>query len=60
MRHTAATLIYRQTKDLLILKEFLGHAQLSTTEIYTHVVNDEVKEAVDKNPLNEFVFEKFA
>ena len=60
MRHTAATLIYRQTKDLLILKEFLGHAQLSTTEIYTHVVNDEVKEAVDKNPLNEFVFEKVA
>ena len=60
LRHTAATLIYRQTKDLLVLKEFLGHAQLSTTEIYTHVVNDEVKEAVDKNPLNEFVFEKVA
>ena len=60
LRHTAATLIYKQTKDLFILKEFLGHAQLSSTEIYTNVVNDEIKEAVDKNPLNKISFEKVA
>ncbi len=60
LRHTAATLIYSKTKDLLILKEFLGHAQLSTTEIYTHLINDEVKEAVEKNPLNKFFSEKAA
>lgn len=54
LRHTAATLIYHKTKDLLVLKEFLGHAQLSTVEIYTHVINDEIKQAVEKNPLNEY------
>lgn len=60
LRHTAATLIYRKTRDLIVLKEFLGHAQLSTTEIYTHVINDEILEAVEKNPLNEYVELKVA
>ena len=60
LRHTAATLIYKQTKDLLILKEFLGHAQLSTTEIYTHVINDEIKKAVENNPLSNLEIKKVA
>lgn len=56
LRHTSATLIYKKTKDLLILKEFLGHNSLSATEIYLHTANDKIKDAVDKNPLNELVF----
>ena len=60
LRHTAATLVYRETRDIVVLKEFLGHAQISTTEIYTHVINDEVKNAVNSNPLNTQISEKAA
>ena len=53
LRHTAATLMYMYvSQDILLLKEFLGHERISTTEIYTHVYNKELKEAVEKNPLN--------
>lgn len=54
LRHTAATLLYQESGvDVLILKEMLGHENLSTTEIYTHISNDQLKAAMDKNPLNE-------
>lgn len=53
LRHTAATLMYQYGKvDPLQLKEILGHENLSTTEIYTHVHNKQLKEAIDSNPLN--------
>ncbi|MCR5485601.1 MAG: tyrosine recombinase XerC [Clostridiales bacterium] len=53
LRHTAATLMYQHGHvDVLLLKEILGHENLSTTEIYTHVYNEQLKEATDKNPLN--------
>lgn len=52
LRHTAATLMYRQGGvDVLTLKEILGHEQLSTTQIYTHVSNEAVEAAAGKNPL---------
>lgn len=52
LRHTAATLLYQYGQvDLLTLKELLGHSNVGTTEIYTHVSNQQVKCAVDKNPL---------
>jgi hypothetical protein len=37
--------------DVLALKEILGHTQLSTTQIYTHVNNKQLEEAISKNPL---------
>ena len=53
LRHTAATLMYQYGHvDVLQLKEILGHENLSTTEIYTHVVDEQLRSAVDSNPLN--------
>lgn len=53
LRHTAATLMYQQGNvDVLLIKEILGHENLATTEIYTHIVDDQLKGAVDANPLN--------
>ena len=52
LRHTAATLMYQEGGvDVLALKEILGHAQLSTTQIYTHISDKRLEEAVSKNPL---------
>lgn len=54
LRHTAATLMYQYGNvDPLQLKEILGHENLATTEIYTHVYNEQLKAAVDSNPLNQ-------
>lgn len=53
LRHTAATLMYQYgDADLLTLKELLGHASVSTTEIYTHLNNEKVRSAVESNPLS--------
>lgn len=53
LRHTAATLIYRTGKvDVRVLKDILGHEQLNTTQIYTHVSDDAMKAAIDANPIS--------
>ena len=53
LRHTAATLMYQQGGvDIRVLKDILGHENLGTTQIYTHVANRQVEEAFDKNPLS--------
>jgi len=52
LRHTAATLLYQHGGvDIRTLKELLGHENLATTEIYTHVSNRQVQEAAQKSPL---------
>ena len=51
LRHTAATLMYQNGVDVRTIKEVLGHENLDTTAIYTHVVNDNLREAAEKNPL---------
>ena len=52
LRHTAATLMHQSGVDIRVLQEILGHKQLSTTEIYTHIDNNQLRSAVAKNPLN--------
>ena len=52
LRHTAATLMYQTGNvDVRVLKDILGHEQLNTTQIYTHVSNRSMEEAMEKNPL---------
>lgn len=52
LRHTAATLMYQHGDvDIRVLKDILGHANLGTTQIYTHVSDKQIKKAADKNPL---------
>lgn len=54
LRHTAATLLYQHGNvDILVLKELLGHSNVGTTEIYTHVSNKMLRDAVYKNPLSD-------
>ena len=55
LRHTAATLMYKYGNvDIRALQELLGHESISTTEIYTHVDNDQIRNAVESNPLSDF------
>ncbi len=54
LRHTAATYMYQSTKDILIVKEFLGHENIKATEIYTHIDNSKARNAVNSNPLSKF------
>ena len=52
LRHTAATLMYQTGEvDIRVLKDILGHEQLTTTQIYTHVSDRGMEQAMSKNPL---------
>lgn len=52
LRHTAATLMYQSGNvDVRVLKDILGHEQLNTTQIYTHISDQQMKNAMDQNPL---------
>ena len=53
LRHTAATLMYQSGNvDVRVLKDILGHEQLNTTQIYTHVSNESMEAAMRQNPLS--------
>lgn len=55
LRHTAATLMYKYGDvDILTIKEVLGHSNVATTQIYTHLDSDIIKLATEKNPLSHF------
>lgn len=53
LRHTAATLLYKYGEvDIRTLQQILGHESVATTQIYTHLDDETLKNAVKKNPLN--------
>lgn len=52
LRHTAATLMYQNGVDIRVLKDVLGHENLNTTQIYTHVSNAQMENAMKNNPLS--------
>jgi len=43
LRHTFGTDLYRETKNLRMVQKSLGHSHISTAEIYTHIVDDELE-----------------
>lgn len=54
LRHTAATIMYRDGNvDIRTLQEILGHSNLSTTQLYTHIKNEDMKNAAENNPLTQ-------
>lgn len=57
LRHTAATLMYQYGQvDIRALQALLGHESIATTEIYTHVSNDQIRNAVERNPLSNSIY----
>ena len=58
LRHTAATLMYQNGVDVRVLQEILGHSNLGTTQIYTHLSNSQIEKAIEDNPLNKNKHEK--
>lgn len=53
LRHTAATLMYKYGNvDIRSLQSILGHENISTTQIYTHVDDESLRDAVKSNPLS--------
>lgn len=52
LRHTTATLIYKEKPDIRGLQYILGHASVSTTQVYTHVDSGLIKDLLDSNPVN--------
>ena len=54
LRHTAATLMLQNGVDVRTLQEVLGHENLNTTQIYTHIDNAELRTAAAANPLSSF------
>ena len=46
LRHTFATDLLRKTKNLRLTQKALGHSHISSTIVYTHIVDDELEEAL--------------
>jgi site-specific recombinase XerD len=53
LRHTAATLLYKHSNvDIRTIQKILGHENIGTTQVYTHVDDEQVRDAIKSNPLN--------
>lgn len=57
LRHTAATLMLSSGVDVKTVQEVLGHENLNTTQIYTHIENTELKIAAEANPISQISFD---
>ena len=48
LRHTAASRVLRETGNLAVVQEMLGHAQVTTTRKYAHVLNEDLRAAMER------------
>lgn len=58
LRHTAATMMLSGGVDVKTVQEVLGHENLNTTQIYTHIESTELKIAAEANPISKLNFPK--
>ena len=52
LRHTSATMMYKSGADIRSLQQILGHSNVSTTQIYTHIEDKEIQQVIENNPFN--------
>jgi integrase/recombinase XerD len=55
LRHSCLTMLYEAGVDIVELQEIAGHSNINTTKIYTHLSNDKRRNAIRKNPLNNYI-----
>ena len=53
LRHTSATIMYKSGADIRSLQQILGHSNISTTQIYTHIEDKEIEKVINNNPFNQ-------
>ncbi|WP_274306943.1 tyrosine recombinase XerC [Solibacillus daqui] len=54
LRHTSATMMYKAGADIRSLQAILGHSSVATTQIYTHIEDEQIQEVLKNNPFNSF------
>lgn len=52
LRHTSATMMYKSGADIRSLQHILGHTSVATTQIYTHIEDEQIQEVLKNNPFN--------
>ena len=55
LRHTSATMMYQSGADIRSLQHILGHTNISTTQIYTHIEDKQVQDVLTNNPFNNII-----
>lgn len=55
LRHTSATMMYRSGADIRTLQHILGHTSVATTQIYTHIEDEQIQEVMKNNPFNNII-----
>jgi len=52
LRHTSATMMYKSGADIRTLQHILGHSSVATTQIYTHIEDEQIQQVLKNNPFN--------
>ena len=55
LRHTFATHLIKQGENLVVLRDLLGHRQISSTQIYLHMTAEDIRSAIDRHPIKKLL-----